>query len=229
MLKPNFSLSKPNFLAVDTRIEVHTLNWLTAFFIFAAGVVLLADHLSVFVRQYSFQIFLGIAILWMLLRTKWRPLLEFHSSAAIYTLVLAVIYFGGLLILDQIARMLGVEGRPVPFQWRDDLLLLALIAPILEEIFFRDLLLRSLFHRIPKLFWAVLISSLIFMVAHLTLYPGALFLGIINSVLVLTSRSLWPAILFHSLSNLSLLFLPAWYPHLWSWLDQWGLLTQFYR
>jgi len=229
MLKPKFSLSKPNFLAVNTRIEVHTLNWMTAFFIFAACVVLLSDHLSVFVRQYSFQIFLGAAVLWMLIKTEWRPLLRLDGKVALYILILGGSYFGGLLLLDQLVRLYGVEGRPGPIEWRDDLILLAVIAPIAEELFFRDLLLRSLYHRIPNRFWAAIISSAIFMVAHLTIYPGAFFLGLVNSIFVFTSRSLIPGIVFHSLSNMSLLFLPAWYPALWAALHELNLLTQFYR
>lgn len=226
---PKFSLSKPNFLAIDTRIEVHALNWLTAFFVFAATVVLLSQYLSGFIRQYGFQIFLGLAILWMLIRTRWRPLLTMNGKVGLFLLILVLSYFGGLFVIDQLMAILGYQGSPSIGRSRSDILLLAVLAPILEELFFRDLILRSLFHRLKNFWAALVISSLLFMVAHLTLYPGALLLGFVCSILVLSCGSLWPAMVFHALSNLSLLFLPAWYPNLWEALQRWGLITQFYR
>lgn len=228
MLKPKAYLSKFNFLAIATKTEVQALNWLTAFFIFAASVILLSDYLSDFVRQYSFQVFLSVAIC-SLLFTGWRPLLNVDGKVLMTLVYLLMIYLGIFGLVELFLGFFGVEGAASPFKWRSDWILLALVAPFFEEIFFRDLILRAFYHRLQKLWLAIFLSSLLFMAAHLTLYPGAFILGLVSALLVVISKSLWPSIVFHSISNLSLLFIPAWFPRIWEMLTRYGLVQQFYR
>ncbi len=228
MLRPNIQLSKSNFLAIDTRIEIHGLNWLMAFFVFASSVVLLGDRLPPAVRQYSFQVFLLVAIV-SIVFIGWRPLLGLNRKSLRFILIVFGIYFVGLKVIDLVAAWAGYESLPRPAPQRSDLILLAVLAPILEEIFFRDLIFRSLLHRLQKLWLAIFLSSILFMVAHLTLYPGAFLLGLINCLFLIYSRNLWTSILFHSVSNLSLIFFPIWFPNLLTYLETSGLFSQFYR
>lgn len=78
----------------------------------------------------------------------------------------------------------------------------AIAAPLFEEVLFRGFLLPSL-TRYMSVSWAILLSSLIFAVAHLSLsevLPLAV-LGIILGVTYTRSRNLLSSILLHSLWN----------------------------
>jgi uncharacterized protein len=91
---------------------------------------------------------------------------------------------------------------------------LLLLAPTLEEIFFRGMIVPPLKKILPL--WAViLVSSIIFMLAHGYLKFGALLLGFFTSVIYLWSGSVIPPILFHFTCNLwgpvLLYFLPEVY------------------
>lgn len=78
-----------------------------------------------------------------------------------------------------------------------------LIAPICEEIFFRGFVLPGLLHDLSPT-WAILISSLLFAVAHAD--PGSfvpLFvIGLCLAFLRLRTGSSWANILLHTLNNL---------------------------
>lgn len=88
--------------------------------------------------------------------------------------------------------------------------LLALLAfPLLEEAFYRGILL-SLFRRVLPLSVAVVLPTLFFACTHLGQSPAtaifALLAGLFFSWLVVRSRSLLPAMLCHSAVNLAWLF-----------------------
>ena len=78
----------------------------------------------------------------------------------------------------------------------------AVIAPIVEEIFFRGFIFAGLR---PRFGWqrAALISSLIFALVHLTLNAivPIFILGYIFAFLYHASNSIWPSILMHVLTN----------------------------
>lgn len=78
-----------------------------------------------------------------------------------------------------------------------------ILSPLVEEVFFRALLLQSLEERTGTLV-AVLFSSLVYLIWHLPSFNvyGRLFLGIILGVLFASSRSLIPSVIFHALWNL---------------------------
>ncbi len=82
-----------------------------------------------------------------------------------------------------------------------------LLAPVLEEMLFRGIILRSLLLQYqPRS--AMLISALIFGVAHLNLYQcfTASIVGFIFAWLYQRTRSLWPGILLHATINTSILY-----------------------
>ena len=106
--------------------------------------------------------------------------------------------------------------------------LVLFVAPILEEFFFRDLVFRALYGRLNRMRIAILLSSIFFMVAHMTLHPGAFLLGLISCWLVLGSRSILPSIVFHSISNGSWFFLPVLFPNLHKALTDLEVLKYFY-
>lgn len=231
ILKDKVLSSKLKFKleTVSTRTEIHTINWLIGFFCFASLVSLFSEQVPDFVRQYGFQIFLVIAMIEIAYSTGWRPKLSVTARSLRWAGVIFIIYFLGLWVLDFICKMKGFEGLASSPPARSDLWLLAVIAPLFEEMFFRDLLLRSLYLRIPKMLFALLISSLFFMIAHMTLYPGAFILGILCGVFYMGTGNLWLSILFHSVSNLSLIFFPVLFPNLLRFLLVSNLFESFYR
>jgi uncharacterized protein len=76
------------------------------------------------------------------------------------------------------------------------------IAPVLEEMLFRGIMLRSFLHQYSRRN-AILASSILFGLAHLNIYQFAVgvALGSISGWLYERTRSLWPCILLHASYN----------------------------
>ena len=85
-------------------------------------------------------------------------------------------------------------------------LYIVIIAPVLEEMFFRGLLLRSYLKRYSTEA-AIVITALLFGVMHgqpIQIFWGFI-LGLLLAWLYLLTRSLWPCIIAHSFGNLTAL------------------------
>lgn len=87
-------------------------------------------------------------------------------------------------------------------------LLVVCIAPFVEELVFRGVLLSGLASRLPVA-WAIVASALIFGGAHLPDFnfawypvPALMLLGLVLGWLRVYSRSLWPPIILHATNNL---------------------------
>ena len=80
------------------------------------------------------------------------------------------------------------------------------LAPVLEEMLFRGVILRAFLHRYPK-GAAISVSALYFGIAHLNVYQFALafLLGLVLGWLFERSRSLLPCIALHAVYNSSVL------------------------
>ena len=96
------------------------------------------------------------------------------------------------------------------------------VAPIIEELLFRGLLLRSLLRRMSPA-WAIFVCGVGFGVAHVVLDPGAYValpalaaMGVISAVLAVRSGELSRSIFFHAGFNLltTLQILAVLAPHL---------------
>ena len=84
------------------------------------------------------------------------------------------------------------------------LVTVCLLAPVLEEMLFRGVILRSFLHQYSR--WtAILGSAFLFGLAHLNVYQFAagLFIGTILGWLYERTRSLWPSILLHGAYNIA--------------------------
>ncbi len=77
-----------------------------------------------------------------------------------------------------------------------------LIAPVIEEIVFRGMMLRAFAKHTP-VWGAVLLSSAIFALIHFTfgVFFPLMILGVVMAVLTVKTRSLYPAIVFHMINN----------------------------
>ena len=88
-------------------------------------------------------------------------------------------------------------------------LYICVLAPILEEILFRGLILRALRpHGYP---FAVIFSCLLFSLFHMNLVQlvPPFFIGLVLCMVTLLSESLWPAICCHMANNFIALLLDA--------------------
>jgi len=108
---------------------------------------------------------------------------------------------------ESFKELIGIHDQ----DWLWKVLLLAFLPALCEEFFFRGVLLREL-KSARGTGRALLWSSLLFGLAHLSVFRflPTTCLGFFLGLLVLSSRSLAPAILCHACFNALLIFFPEW-------------------
>ncbi|MCX6523992.1 MAG: type II CAAX endopeptidase family protein [Actinobacteria bacterium] len=91
------------------------------------------------------------------------------------------------------------EGTDGTFSWLLFALLVGILAPVVEELFYRGLLLKALEKRRMPVWAAVLVSSIIFAGMHMqTLqFPGLLLVGLMAGTLAAITGRLGPSIWLH--------------------------------
>lgn len=124
-----------------------------------------------------------------------------------------VVAFGLVQILDAVAGGLGEQAAAdtVKRTTGPEVLVVvigvALVAPVVEELLFRGLLLRALLRRTTPV-WAVVVSSAAFAVVHLldpntaTLMTPLLLLAVVSGIRAVRSGELSQSILLHAGFNL---------------------------
>lgn len=143
----------------------------------------------------------------------------FHSSAATSRSRTWLLILSVLLLVPGLEMLLGFLGgwleawQPVPDgQQRifDDMMAngvhsiitACLVAPVLEEMLFRGIILRSFLQQYSR--WvAILGSACLFGLAHMNIYQFlcATIVGVLCAWLYQKTRSLWPGIILHAASN----------------------------
>lgn len=129
-----------------------------------------------------------------------------------------LLYFSLLPFAELLASLVPTEGM----SWLEDyyevftegfedmmkykiggFLAVCIVAPIVEEIIFRGILLRGLLNHGMTPVWAILLSSIIFGAVHLNpwQFVGAGFLGAIFAFVYYKTKSLWLCIFLHALNN----------------------------
>jgi membrane protease YdiL (CAAX protease family) len=137
----------------------------------------------------------------------------------------AVVAVLTMIAMAQLAARSLVTFHPVPgeqlfmagapYQYPIVILTVALIAPFVEEFYFRGVLLSWLERKLTIL-PAALLSAVLFGLLHFrfTTHPGLegwfltgviMLVGLVNAGLAIRSRSLWPPFLFHAGYNATLL------------------------
>jgi membrane protease YdiL (CAAX protease family) len=126
-------------------------------------------------------------------------------------LVLAIGFAGASLVLA--ARVLPLPQSDtfeyferMPFGWVPFTVLAVWLAPMMEEFLFRGWLQRNLERRLPAM-RAVLLTALIFAVAHMDLFglPSRFVVGAASGYLAYASGSIVPSVLLHAAYNGTLL------------------------
>ncbi len=84
-----------------------------------------------------------------------------------------------------------------------NILLMAIIPAIGEELLFRGVLLRQLNNWFNNMHWAIIVSAIIFSAIHMQFYGFVprMVLGIVFGYLVFWSGSLWTAVIAHFINN----------------------------
>jgi membrane protease YdiL (CAAX protease family) len=167
----------------------------------------------------GFYLVFGVSLLIVATRHP-RPLealrLQPLGAGGQRAILLAIpIWVLGLTAVTGLTALLFNSGRPVPsntqglFHGRPStatlalaLLVVAVLAPICEEVFFRGMLYQYLRARLPVVV-AVALSAAVFAALHLLplLFPILLFMGIMLAAVFETSRSLYASIGFHAANN----------------------------
>lgn len=134
-----------------------------------------------------------------------------RAVAWIVVLVLAILAVDNLyqyvitvlhLQLQTNDQVLLAESKNAPLSTYAILLVAVFVAPICEEIFFRGFVFTGLHQKMP-LPWAIVLSALIFALAHAD--PGSFavlfIIGLALAFLRWRTRSLWPGIILHLINN----------------------------
>ncbi len=126
----------------------------------------------------------------------------------------AMVFLGGVVTQwlahgHEVQQDVSMLGRDTSLGLRLALAVMVVgVAPLVEELLFRGVLLSGLMRRMPVAV-AVLVSALVFGCAHLPDFgfawyavPALVGLGVVLALLRLGSRSLWPAVVAHAGNNL---------------------------
>ncbi|WP_164515426.1 CPBP family intramembrane glutamic endopeptidase [Microbacterium sp. 10M-3C3] len=154
-------------------------------------------------------------------RSRPRALLRFRPLDLLYGIALGLIL---RLVQGWLEMAAGgssawpaySSGGALPSNWWfDQLLAGVIVAPVLEELFFRGLVLVAVYTAVRRLagagiatFAAALVSTGLFVVAHALLAPvtwdaavSLALVGLINSLIVLLTGRIWGAVLAHAVYN----------------------------
>ena len=122
---------------------------------------------------------------------------------AIVGAVIELAINGSLESLEMRRELLFAGAEPTILNFLISLLIIALVVPVSEELFFRGLLYR--WFRLRFSFWpAVLLSSMLFGLAHydsLAVVISSFVLGIANAIAMERTKSIWVPIVMHAITN----------------------------
>ncbi len=210
----------PNLLeALFIILVLMAMEWLVcAAFIDIAGRPAADDMLAeVIISLTSF----GITIGGLLAFKNLSPAALIHSGKAsvpavllLLSLPVAMVFVGMCVLMQDLLALLLIalpmsQGQYESFShmvsggiWT--FVALCLVAPLVEESLFRGILLRSFLHQYSRR-QAIVLSSLLFGIAHLNVYQllAASILGMALAWLYVRTRSLWPCIIGHGVYNFS--------------------------
>lgn len=133
-------------------------------------------------------------------------ILTYIAGIGMILILLYIVYRVNPSILQDFNKNLGDKYEKVPntFIMAIDFVDAVLMAPILEEIIFRGILLSKLYNKYG-IVRAIIFTSGIFFMIHFRSNPMTFVIGITNCILELKYKSLIPAMIVHGLNNLFVL------------------------
>jgi hypothetical protein len=123
--------------------------------------------------------------------------------------VTIVVYLPLSQLFDDIGNKVEAPARDLGAQAGSDIgylvlgVLVVVGAPVVEELFYRGLLLRSLERRLGSR-WAIVVSAAVFGLAHFepVLFPALFLFGIVLGTLAVRNGRLGPGVFAHAGFNL---------------------------
>lgn len=162
----------------------------------------------------------AIYFLLIYLKIKWKTIVEhLKTSPSIWVMILSpILFIFALPFAEFTTSLIPTTGHPIleglykstieAFEMMLDykvagFITVCILAPILEEILFRGILLRGMLHQGINPVIAIVLSSFLFGMAHMNPWQfiGAGILGSIFAYIYYRTKSLWICIFLHSLNN----------------------------
>lgn len=162
----------------------------------------------------------AISILLIYLRIKWKTIAaHLKTSPTVWVIILSLLfYLFALPFAEFLTSLIPTTGNPIleelykstiqAFEMMLDykiagFITVCILAPVLEEILFRGILLRGMLHQGVNPLIAIILSSFLFGLAHMNPWQflGAGMLGAIFAFIYYRTKSLWMCIFLHSLNN----------------------------
>lgn len=162
----------------------------------------------------------AIFLLLIYLKIKWKIIAEhLKTSPNIWVVILSpMLFIFALPFAEFTTSLVPTAGNPILEQLYKStieafemmlnykvagFITVCILAPILEEILFRGILLRGMLHQGINPAIAIILSSILFGLAHMNPWQfiGAGILGAIFAYIYYRTKSLWICIFLHSLNN----------------------------
>lgn len=126
--------------------------------------------------------------------------------------VMMILNIPANFIINEILGGKAAEAVPIAMNWGEvtlGLFCLVIVPAVLEEFWMRGIIFRAYNRCNTKA--AVLFTAIIFTFLHMRLneFVGLLFMGIIASLILIKSNSLYAAMVYHAFSNLTALLFSA--------------------
>jgi membrane protease YdiL (CAAX protease family) len=199
--------------AMESWIGVLLLILLNVAFLFmvkGGSSAQLAQSVSIVFAELAYILPVVLILVWKRASWKYLGFGKFALSTLGIGCGMLVVGYGIIIVHNFILTLLGIDpqGKEI-FNIFNSIkspvwlfLAAVIVAPVVEEIFFRGFLFQGFRKRYGWL-PALLLSSFIFAAAHLDLASliPTFILGIILTYMYHRSNSLWPGIIFHFLIN----------------------------
>ena len=154
----------------------------------------ITPHARLALQALAFRRFrIGNALFWVVLL-----MIVIFGINTLYSYLITVLH----LNIQTNDQLILQESKVAPLSTYATLFAAVVIAPFCEEVFFRGFVFPGL-RRGMSLGWAIIISSLLFGVAHADpgSFPVLFVIGLALAFLRWRTRSIWPCIMLHMLNN----------------------------
>ena len=154
----------------------------------------ITPHLRLALQALAFRRFrFGNALFWVIVL-----MIVIFGINTLYSYLITVLH----LNVQTNDQLLLQQSKVAPLSTYATLFAAVFIAPFCEEVFFRGFVFPGLRHGM-SLGWAIVISSLLFGVAHADpgSFPVLFVIGLALAFLRWRTQSIWPCIMLHMLNN----------------------------
>lgn len=154
----------------------------------------ITPHIRLAFKALGFRRFrLGYSVSWVIIL-----MIVIYGVNTLYSYLITVLH----LNIQTNDQLLLQQSKVAPLSTYATLFAAVIIAPFCEEVFFRGFVFPGLRHGM-SLIWAIVISSLLFGVAHADpgSFPVLFVIGLALAFLRWRTQSVWPCIMLHMLNN----------------------------